>query len=126
RDLGGDRLAATERAVAGLDQARRRLSVGISDHVAGPELADLLARVNAFDPALTIEVRIAPSADLLAAFDQGALDAAIVRREGDRRDGERLFDEPFGWFAAAGLAPRSGEPLRLATLAAPCGIRAMA
>ena len=122
-----DLLAAHERALATLaPPPPRRLSLGISDHVAGPELPSLVARLAAHDPALVIEVTIAASRDLAARFDQGEIDAVIVRREGERDDGLRLASERFGWFATPGFRRREGEPLRLATLAAPCGVRALA
>ena len=40
--------------------------------------------------------------------------------------GEALADDEFAWFAAPSFAPRAGEPLRLANLAPPCGVRAVA
>src|SRR5690606_18335713 len=40
-----------------------------------------------------------------------------------RRGGETLTEDAFGWFAAPGYRQPSGEPLRLAMLAAPCGVR---
>ncbi|WP_336486343.1 LysR family transcriptional regulator [Methylobacterium nigriterrae] len=122
-----DLLSAHERALSGVAPAPiRRLTLGISDHVAGPELANLVAQLAAYDPALVIEVRIAASRDLIAAFDRVEIDAVIVRREGERRDGRRLAEERLGWFAAPGWRHRPDEPLRLATLAAPCGVRAAA
>ncbi|MEF3066860.1 LysR substrate-binding domain-containing protein [Pandoraea apista] len=105
---------------------RQRLALGISDHVAGPELPSLIARMSAQAPQLLIEIRIASSADLLQRFDRRELDAAIVRLDTGRNDGELLTDEPFGWFAAPGWQHRTGEPLPLATMAEPCGVRAMA
>ncbi len=119
-------LAAHERAVAGLSTTFRRFTLGIADQVAGPELPVLLARLHAYDPALLIEVQIEASRNLLDAFDRGALDAAIVRREDDRRDGEVLSQERFGWFAAPGFEHRKGDALRLASLAASCGVRNIA
>jgi DNA-binding transcriptional LysR family regulator len=119
-------VAAHERAVAGLTSAPRRFSLGVSDQVAGPELPTLLARLHAYDPALLIEVQLGTSRSLLDAFDAGTLDAAIVRCEDDRRDGESLAQEPFGWFAAPGFEHREGEPLRLASLATSCGVRNVA
>jgi DNA-binding transcriptional LysR family regulator len=119
-------IAAHERALAGLSSTSRRFTLGIADQVAGPELPVLLARLHAYDPALLIEVQIEASRALLDAFDRGALDAAIVRREDDRRDGEALAQERFGWFAAPGFEHREGEPLRLASLAASCGVRNIA
>lgn len=119
-------LAAHERAVAGLSACRRRFTLGIAAHVAGPELTTLLARLNAHDPGLTIEVRLDISRTLLDAFDRGELDAAIIRREDDRRDGEVLGPEHFGWFAAPQFEHRQGEPVRLAALAPSCGVRDIA
>jgi DNA-binding transcriptional LysR family regulator len=119
-------IAAHERAVAMLSATSRRFTLGIADQVAGPELPVLLARLHAYDPALLIEVQIAASRNLLDAFDRGALDAAIVRREDDRRDGEVLSQERFGWFAAPDFEHREGDALRLASLAASCGVRNIA
>jgi DNA-binding transcriptional LysR family regulator len=119
-------IAAHERAVAGLSSTSRRFALGISDQLAGPELPVLLARLHAYDPALVIEVQIDASRNLLDAFDRGALDAAIIRREDDRRDGEVLAQERFGWFAAPGYQHRNGDSLRVASLAPTCGVRAIA
>jgi len=119
-------LAAHERALAGLSAERRQFTLGIAAHVAGPEVPTLLARLNAHDPGLTIEVRLDNSRTLLDAFDRGELDAAIVRREDHRRDGEVLAPEHFGWFAAPQFEHRQGEPVRLAALAASCGVRDIA
>ncbi|MFD9898924.1 LysR substrate-binding domain-containing protein [Mesorhizobium sp. UC74_2] len=120
-------LEAHERALSGIQAAvPSRLTLGISDHVAGPELPLLLARLNAYDPSLVVEVRIASSRDVVARYGHGELDAVIARRGDDNADGEILFREPFRWFASPSFQHRSGEPLRLAALAAPCGIRALA
>src|SRR6185312_8797554 len=117
-----DFLAAHDRAIAGLAPVRRRFSLGIATHVGGPEVPTLLTRLNAHDPALTIEVRLNDSRDLLDAFDDGKIDAAIILREDDRRDGEVLAPERFGWFAAPDFVHRAGEPLRLAASSPSCGI----
>ena len=118
-------LAAHDRALATFAQARQRLTIGISDHVAGPELPALIARMNQQDPQLLIEIRIGSSGDLLQSYDRRELDAVLARMHVGRSDGELLAEEPFGWFAAPGWQRRAGEPLRLATLADPCGVRAM-
>ncbi|UCI07436.1 LysR substrate-binding domain-containing protein [Mesorhizobium sp. B1-1-8] len=116
-------LAAHDRAVASLSAIRRHFRLGIATHVGGAEVPTLLARLNAHDPALTIEVRLDDTRDLLAAFDRGELDAAIVRREDDRRDGEVLAPEQFGWYATPDFVYRPGEPLRLAASSPSCSIR---
>jgi DNA-binding transcriptional LysR family regulator len=118
-------LAAHERAL-GRDGIDQRLTLGISDHAAGPELAPLLARVNAHDPSLVLDVRVAASRDLVALFDRGELDAVIVRRERNRRDGELLLRDQLRWFAAPIYQHRAGQPIRIATLSSACGVRAHA
>jgi DNA-binding transcriptional LysR family regulator len=124
-DLARDLLAAHERAVSDGTEMLR-LTLGISDHVAGSELPLLISRINARDTGLMLEVRMGFSRDLLDTFDAGALDAVIVRREGQRRDGETLRSDRMGWFARPDYQHRGGEPLRLATLASTCGVRATA
>ena len=116
-------LAHHDRALAALTRVRRRLAIGISDHVAGPELPALIARMNAQDPQLLIEIRIGSSGDLLQSFDRRELDTVIVRLHAGRSDGRHLVDEHMGWFAAPAWQHRDGEPLALATLAEPCGVR---
>jgi DNA-binding transcriptional LysR family regulator len=125
-DHARELLDAHDRALAVLAGARQRLTIGISDHVAGPELAALIARMNAQDPQLVIEIRIGSSGDLLQSFDRRELDTVIVRLHAGRSDGEVLAEEKLGWFAAPSWQHRAGEPLPLATLAEPCGVRAIA
>jgi DNA-binding transcriptional LysR family regulator len=50
----------------------------------------------------------------------------IVRLQAGRSDGEIITEEKFGWFAAPSWQHRAGEPLPLATMAEPCGVRALA
>jgi DNA-binding transcriptional LysR family regulator len=119
-------VAAHGRALAGLDGKPMRLALGITDQFSGADLPALLARLHAHDASLLIEVRIESSRSLLDAFDRGLLDAAIVRREDDRRDGDLLARERFGWFAVPGFVYQAGAVLRLASLAQTCGIRSAA
>ncbi|MDI4655712.1 LysR family transcriptional regulator [Xanthobacter autotrophicus] len=119
-------LAAQDRALAIFAKSRQRLTIGISDHVAGPELPALIARMNVQDPQLLIEIRIGSSGDLLQSFDRRELDTVIVRLHAGRSDGDMLTEEKFGWFASPSWQHRAGEPLPLATMAEPCGVRAMA
>jgi DNA-binding transcriptional LysR family regulator len=118
-------LAVHDRALAVFGGARQRLTIGISDHVAGPELPALIARMNVH-PQLLIEIRIGSSGDLLQSFDRRELDTVIVRLEAGRSDGEIITEEKFGWFASPSWQHRAGESLPLATMAEPCGVRALA
>ena len=119
-------LGVHDRALYAVAETRQRLTIGISDHVAGPELPALIARMNAQDPQLVIEIRIGSSGDLLQSFDRRELDTVIVRLHAGRTDGEVVTEEKFRWFAAPGWQRRAGEPLPVATLAEPCGVRVMA
>lgn len=124
-----DLLNAHERAIGALSVERRRLVLGLSEHVAGTDLPAVLARLNAHDPGLVIELHMGMSAALLAQFDERRLDAAIVRYEPDepaRDDAEALFSEPLGWLATPEWLPRVGDTLPLALLAPPCNVRAVA
>jgi DNA-binding transcriptional LysR family regulator len=119
-------LRAHDRALALFLGSRERLAIGISDHVAGPELPALIARMNTQGTQLSIEIRIGSSGDLLQSYDRRELDAVIARLHFGRADGEILTEEKFGWFASPGWQHRAGEPLPIATMAEPCGVRAMA
>jgi len=117
---------AHERALSGQRLVRPQLSLGISDHAAGPELVPMLERLNAVSSQLSFAVTIGFSRALLDRFDAGSLDAVIVRREGSRRGGEKLAEDTFGWFAAPRFTWNGQQRLPLATLAPPCGVRTLA
>ncbi|MDE1180848.1 LysR family transcriptional regulator [Paraburkholderia sp.] len=120
-------LAAHDDALAALTRERTTLKVGISHHIVGGDLPVLLRHVHSADPGLLVEMRVSSSRDIEADFDRGSLDAALVLRHDDsRRDGETLMAEPFGWMATPDWPHRDGDPLRLATQAYPCRVRAMA
>ncbi|MFM0592079.1 LysR family transcriptional regulator [Paraburkholderia dilworthii] len=124
-----DLLNAHERALGSLSVERRRLVLGLSEHVAGPELPQLLGRLNAQDPGLVVELHMGTSTALLAQFDERRLDAVIVRYGPDeppRDDTQVLFSEPLGWLATPEWLPRVGEPLALALLSPPCNVREVA
>lgn len=119
-------MAAHDRAMSGEAPAAQSLSLGISDHAAGPELVPLLERLHAMSSNLTLAVTIGFSREMQDAYDAGQLDAVIVRQEGSRRGGEKLTEDEFGWFATRRFTLPKGKPLPLATLAPPCGVRAVA
>jgi len=119
-------VAAHERAVASLSTTRRRFRLGIASHVMGPEVPALLAHLKSHDPALTIEVLLDNSRVLLDDFEAGKLDAVIIRSDDDRRQGEVLGPEHFGWFAAADFTHCPDEPLPMAGLSPCCMVRDIA
>jgi DNA-binding transcriptional LysR family regulator len=119
-------MTAHDRALSGERPAPQQLSLGISDHAAGPELVPLLERWQTMSSRLALSVTIGFSREMQDAYDEGKLDAVIVRQEGSRRGGEKLTVDEFGWFATKRFAWHRGESLPLATLAPPCGVRAIA
>lgn len=119
-------IEAHDRALSAHAPAAPSLSLGISDHVAGPELVPMLERLHAVSSQLVLRVSIGFSRALLDRYDKGELDAVMVRQEGSRRGGEKLAEDEFGWFASRRLQWRPGERLPLATLAPPCSVRALA
>jgi DNA-binding transcriptional LysR family regulator len=124
-----DLLGAHERALGSLADDERRLSLGLSEHVADTQLARQLASLRAHDPGLVIELHLGLSAALLAQYDERRLDAVIVRQEESelpRADAQPLFAEPLIWLAAPGFEWQPGTPLPLALLAGPCAVRATA
>ncbi|WFE91904.1 LysR family transcriptional regulator [Roseibium porphyridii] len=119
-------LEVHDRAFTTLAEPRQKLTIGLSDHVAGPELPALVARMNAQDPQLTIEIRIGSSLDLLKDYDLRLLDAAIVRFDKGRDGGQTIANEKFSWFASQNWRPSEDEPLPIATMPEPCGVRSLA
>ena len=136
-DAARELLQAHDRALGSLGTERGRLKVGLSEHVAGPSLAPLVASLHRHDPRLVIEMHLGSSAALVAQYDERQLDAAIVRHEPDEvaaradqtghlSEGEALFVEPLVWLAASDWAPPAEAPLPLAVLSGACGVRAAA
>src|ERR1700709_1684776 len=72
-------MAAHDRALSGEKPAQQRLSLGISDHAAGPELIPLLERLHAMSSQLSLAVTIGFSRAMLDAYDAGDLAAGVGR-----------------------------------------------
>ncbi len=119
-------LRVHEKACASFFGDRQRMAIGISDHVAGSELPALIGSLNRRDPNLLVEVRIETTTTLLRRYDRRELDTVIVRMDTGRDDGVVLTDEKFGWYAAHNWQVRSGEPVPLAVMPPPCGVRHIA
>lgn len=121
-----DFLAAHERAVSALTMERRRFRLGIAAHLMGPEMPTLLAKLKSLDPCLTVEVLVDNARNLLDAYEAGSLDVVIARSDDDRRDGEFLGPEHFGWFASRSFEHRAGDPLPIASHHSSCTVREVA
>ena len=118
---------AHARALAAFTTERRRLTIGISHHLVGPHLPELIRRVSAAEPGIVLNLHVAASRDVLRQLDADGLDAGLVlRQDTSRHGGTVVMAEPFGWMAAPDFVVRAGEPLPLATQAEPCSVRAFA
>jgi DNA-binding transcriptional LysR family regulator len=126
-DAARNLLEAHQAAVASFAVKRRRLTVGISHNIVGAELSILLEKISSFDDRQIIDIRLSTSRLLLAEFDRGAIDAAVVLRDGNhRQDGEVIIQEQFGWMGTPAFQHRPAAPLCLAIQPAACSIRQMA
>lgn len=112
------------RATAPVDIPASR--VGISNHVVGHHLPELLAALSGDAREKNFEVRLANSSELRSSLKAGLLDYAVVRSEvGDAR-GEVLWEDPLGWFASQEWLDRSVGSLDLVTVSEPCALREIA
>jgi DNA-binding transcriptional LysR family regulator len=119
-------LAAHDEAAAFAQEPPFRFALGVSDHAVGNALEPILRQMRAALPlGAAIEVRHAMSPLLRAQFEDGSLDAIVIRRECGSPEGEVLGADPLGWrsmLAAADIR----DVVPLVTLGDPCGVRASA
>lgn len=119
-------LQAHEYAIASLSAVRRHFKLGIGNHVMGPGVTAVLGKLKSLDPALTVEVTLDDARSLLDGYEAGSFDAIIVRSDDDRRNGETLGPEHFGWYASSHFTYGTGEVLPLAVTPAGCPMRELA
>jgi DNA-binding transcriptional LysR family regulator len=120
-------LAAHEEAARFGDRPALRFTIGFSDHAVGLGAEPMFRKIRATLPAgALIEIRMGMSQAIQKMFDEGELDVAVVRRERGGVGGERLGADPLGWRAAEGWTMSPDQPVPLATLGPPCGVRAAA
>lgn len=119
-------MAAHDEATRFDGEPRARFAMGVSDHAIGAGLEHVIRHVRAALPSgSAIELRLGMSQHVRALFDDGELDAVIIRREAGGSEGEVLGTDPLGWRSAAEHADPDGA-VPLVTLGPPCGVRAAA
>lgn len=104
-------------------QAAGTLRLGISEDFIPNELPKLLARFSRLYPGLHIDLMTGLSCSLLAAYDEGRLDAVIAKRNGAMQRGRVIWREPLVWLAAADHPADPALPARLVVLPPPCTYR---
>ena len=116
-------LAAHDEALRFTGAPAVRFSFGASDHALGLGLERLLIKVRAALPAdAVIDVQSGMSQAIHERFNAGALDAAIIRRDGGGVEGEILGRDPLGWRAREGWTLPPHGPVPLAMLLMPAAV----
>lgn len=129
----GEALLGYARAILRLNEdARSRLSgerrgvhlrIGASDDFMSNWLPRVLRQFQTAHTGLTLEVRVANTALLLAALDKGKLDVVVCGRCQGDQTGQLLWREPLVWAYAKGATPDAAAPLSLALFPEPCPYR---
>lgn len=119
-------LAAHDAALMGSGSEGTTVTLGISDHVLGTSLPEMLRSLRLGLPARTrINVRLGLSHEMRNLYYAREVDLAVVRRDGGAGDGETLGEDGLDWYGEAPDLSR-GEALPLVLLPPPCGVRATA
>jgi DNA-binding transcriptional LysR family regulator len=99
------------------------LRLGISEDFVPAQLPSLLARFSRAYPGVHVDLMTGLSCDLLAAYDEGHLDAVIAKKDGTAQRGRVIWREPLVWLAAADYQLDFNRPARLVMLRPPCTYR---
>ncbi|HEX8125120.1 MAG TPA: LysR substrate-binding domain-containing protein [Allosphingosinicella sp.] len=98
--------------------------LGAPEDFATSRLPDILASFVRSHPGVALEVTCELTLELLARFDAGGLDIALVKREpAFALEGTRVWREQLVWVAGSREALREGEPLPLVCSPIPCVYR---
>lgn len=119
-------LAAHDAALMTDDGEVPCVALGISDHVLGTSLDEVLRSFRLALPNRTkITIRLGLSHEMLELYEKRDVDFAVVRRDGSAGVGDVLGEDGLDWY---GETPESlrGEALPLILLPPPCGVRAAA
>lgn len=120
-------MAAHDEATRFDDAPSVRFVIGASDHALGTGLEHVIRHVRAALPHRSaVELRLGLSQQVRTAFDEGELDAVIIRREVGGADGEVLGLDPLGWRSTEEEVVAPDRPIPLVTLGPHCGVRSMA
>lgn len=119
-------LAAHEAALLDEGDAIPSIGIGISDHVLGTSLREVLRSLRlALPRRARITVRLGLSHEMRDLYESREVDLAVIRREGGAGDGEVLGEDGLDWYGDM-PASRQGEALPLVLLPPPCGVRTTA
>lgn len=103
--------------------------LGLQEDFGEGLLPQVLGRFKRAHPKVRIECRIDRRSELVGRVENGQLDLALAWDDGSHPAAERIATIPLCWLGPVGTSvwrPEDGEPLPLATLEAPCLLRAIA
>ncbi len=99
------------------------LRLGVTEDFIPRQLPGLLARFKRLYPGVQLELMTGLSCNLLEAYDGGALDVLLAKKDGRAQRGRVIWREPLVWMAAAGREPDPSGPAQLVLLPPPCTYR---
>ena len=103
-----------------------RVSLGCTQDFADSTLPTLLQQFARAHPRVQLDLRVGRSKELVAQYDQGAVDVMIVMRQSAASDEVAVLREPMVWLSASPDVLPVDEQLPLAVLDPPCGFRSAA
>ncbi|MBM3093919.1 LysR family transcriptional regulator [Ensifer sp. T173] len=103
-----------------------RVSLGCTQDFADSTLPTLLQQFARAHPRVRLDLRVGRSKELVAQYDQGAVDVMIVMRQSGAVDEVAVLREPMVWLSASPDVLSVDEELPLAVLDPPCGFRSAA
>ncbi|WP_457580202.1 LysR substrate-binding domain-containing protein [Ensifer canadensis] len=103
-----------------------RVSLGCTQDFADSTLPALLQQFARAHPRVRLDLRVGRSKELVAQYDQGAVDVMIVMRQKGAGDEVAVLREPMVWLCASPDVMPVDEQLPLAVLDPPCGFRSAA
>ncbi|RSU70797.1 LysR family transcriptional regulator [Sphingomonas sp. S-NIH.Pt3_0716] len=121
-----DLITAHDLALSSFGSRQRRLSIGFSNHIFGPQIPAMLSRLHSQDPGLVLEMKVGTTREIMEAMDCGSIGAAFVLPlDETRRGGEVVGQQAFGWMAAPGWTWDRSTSLPIVVQPSPCAVRAM-
>ncbi len=72
---------------------------------------------------MTPDVTVGLSTEMRKLYDQGEVDAAIVRQDDDKHKGDPLFEDPLVWVQGPGCDWKPGQDVPVVALRGACGVK---
>lgn len=102
------------------------LSLGVSDHVAGGGLTDVLLVLGEQLPHHQLHVKVGLSDELYQGYVQQQLDAVIIRHDDANLPARTVFFEDLVWVASKQFVWKQTAPFPLIALNSGCAVRKLA